>query len=151
VQDREWLERNEQDIEEMILTSRGVDCQMRDITFPFDEFTVHADSPDATEPDWVEFQTTYPIEERHPWFAQFWVWSGTEDNPQLHPVVQPRQGLESPYVIIDEAYTFDNERLRQHVEEAQSRGPRPPSQEAYDEAWRSTVLRGGEEDSSPRN
>ena len=124
VRDHEWINRNHHDIEEMVWNAsrQAWDCQMKDVKFPFDQFTVHADSPRAEEPDWVEFQTTYPVEERHPWFAQFWVWSGTSTDCHLRPVVQeipqaPR-GFESDYVIIDEAYSFNFERLRQYVEDA---------------------------------
>ncbi|UOW93133.1 hypothetical protein SEA_NOSHOW_66 [Mycobacterium phage NoShow] len=146
---REWLERNIQDVvdQEIRMTPEGTFVTMKPIVFPFRQFTVHASDPQAAEPDWVEFETTYQIE-RHPWFMEFWSVAGSIDELHLRPVGY-RQGLESDYAIIDEAYQFDNERLRQHVEEAQSRGSRPPSQEATDEAERrQAVLRGGQEAAS---
>jgi hypothetical protein len=131
---REWLEENIQDVvdQQIMMTPEGVTVEMNPVVIPFREFTVHADNAHATEPDWVEFTTSYPIE-RHPWFMAFWTMAGTADEVHLRP---PRQGHEADYVIIDETHVMTNERLRQHVEEAQSRSNRPPSAEAYRQAER---------------
>lgn len=147
---REWLERNMPFMvdQELRMTSEGTFVTMQDVVIPFRNLVVHSDSPHAHEPEWVEFETSYDIT-RVPWFAEWWVWSGTEEDVVLPPrpsVPRPRQGHESDYVVIDEAYSFTNEELRRHVDEAQSTGSRPPSAQAYDEAQRrSAILRGGQE------
>ena len=173
---REWLEQNIQDVHEQQIRmseDTAMTVEMSPVVIPFRSFSVYSHDPGASEPDWIEFETSYQIE-RHPWFMQMWTVAGTAEDVHLRPVSnvsnhlsgtamdlntpsvpspQPREGIESDYVVIDEVHTMTNERLRHHVEDAQSRGSRPPSQEAFEEAYRrrQAVLRGGTEDPSSRD
>ena len=121
----EWVNTNRHDIASMTITSDGTFVHMEDIVMPFAHMEIQAATTTQEFPDSVTFETTYPIE-RHPWFMEFWVISGTDDTTTLtpaRPVPPPeepaeRRGFESPYVIIDEAYQHDTEELRRHAEEA---------------------------------
>lgn len=166
----QWIIENADDIQEQVFTADGHFCTMTEIKIPFVAFHVHGENPRAEFPDYVEFETTYPIE-RHPWMMPFWETqshdccdecSGVfhhldhgECNSGAAAMAQAelRQGHESDIVIIDEAYQHDNERLRQHVEEAPiTPGTSPGSvigwttQEAADEDQRrQAVLRSSQE------
>lgn len=114
---QEWLERNIADVVEghLRVDYRGTRVEMAPVVIPFRTITIYAENPRAAEPDWVEFETSYPIEERHPWFMQFWIPrddTSSEEQLMLYP------GFEPDYVIIDETHLFTDEELRHHAEEA---------------------------------
>lgn len=69
----EWVRQNQEDIEEMTFRPDYVLCHMRAIVIPFAEIRIYAANPRAPFPDYVEFLTTYRIE-NHPWFMQYWQW-----------------------------------------------------------------------------
>lgn len=88
---QEWILQNQEDIENMTFTREGSIVEMKPLVIPFREFLVSAESPNAAYPDYVEFTTTYRIE-NHPWFMHFWMVGGTEENPiftPAHPLPDP--------------------------------------------------------------
>lgn len=121
----EWLRTNEADIEDTFVNAEGNFVSMKPIKFEFKSFTIFSENPEPNQmnPDWVEFVSDYPIE-RHPWILEYF---------EIHAI--EREGHESDVVIIDEAHQYNNERLRQDVEEAQpvydTRGRIIASQEAH--------------------
>lgn len=165
---QEWLWQNRTDIVgDFVLNAEGLQVNIRDIVIPFRNFSVFAEDQSASEPDWIELETSYLIEQ-HPWFMQLWTVSGGVEDVHLRPVSpdirdievynppEERQGYEADYVTIDEAYQHNEEDLRNYVQLMQGEAPYTfspgriwalPAEEEDDQAQRGQeVLRGGEED-----
>ena len=107
--DYDFVHEHQNDILDTEINPEGLHARMAPVVIPFNEIRVYGSDPAQEYLDYVEFRTSYPIE-RHGWMAQYWL---VEDSSSV-------QGLEPDFVTIDEAYQFNTEELRQHVEEAQA-------------------------------
>lgn len=97
---REWLETNLNDISHFDYHGSSLHVRMAQVVVPFANMELHAADMSQDYPDWLEFETTYRIE-NHPWMMSYW---------EVH---------EPDIVILDEAHTFTNEELRGYVDQIQ--------------------------------
>lgn len=114
----EWVHQYAEQVQTFTYIGSDMFVEMQPIVFNFSSMRVWAepDEMGMMEPQYVDITTNYPIQ-IHGWWNHLWECT----DPDAYAT--ERQGHESDYVIIDEAYEMTNERLRQHVEDARTTGP----------------------------